>query len=580
MSRGRRTAGIQKSRITRKTPEDRAQIAIERDLAILTGPELAIKYAEGEGRDVFIALLGVTPESLTDHNPFWHYLQACWYDKPEYTAMLSARHREYADDILAVILGQYDAYDGYVCGQPRRSFKSSFLMVGMDWAPKRHWLVDRLDITQFYVHNSIDAAIERLETVKNKNRSHPYIARHFPEFVVPSGEWGTKEAWNWPIRSADSSVSDPSVRAMSVGSKKAGKGAHYRWLDDMEEEDSRESEQVRKDVSQAYEQIRQLEAPEFGREIYVDTPYHPDGQTLTLLNARREDGSQRYKVRWVPALDANDQPEFPNIRKLTVAGLAKERANEIARTGNDAFWYLQYMLEAHSTGTQTMQWEWIQKMDAMTFRRRFLPVSHFTCVYIDSAWKGEENQGKGDDTAIGVIKIWHNGSAYIHVLCELVMSNEMTSDEGALTLCRLMKKWNTPHYAIEQQGEKTFYGLMKQVARGQYLYPVEIDLKGWTKKKKGARIGVWAGACRLGNFYYLEGLAHLDKMEKFARNHPNVKHDDLGDMIGNAYSEEIMSRWVPVGIEEAIPKNALLADIYEDRPPLATRYTGLPAYSN
>ena len=162
-----------KSKLTFGTPEERAGKLIERDLCLLTGPELLAKYTGGDREVAFTNYTKTAPDILAKvHNPFFFYVNSVWFDNKEGAGMLSSQHRVLADELLAFILGEYDGYDGYLCGRPRRSLKSTFAMAGMDWAAKRHWLVDKIDVAQFYVHNQLGEAVSRTETVKRKNQYH------------------------------------------------------------------------------------------------------------------------------------------------------------------------------------------------------------------------------------------------------------------------------------------------------------------------------------------------------------------------------------------------------------------------
>ena len=564
-----------KPTLTFSTPEARAGKLIERDLCLLTGPELLAKYG-GEKYGVFTDYTKVAPNILAkSHNPFYFYTNSVWFNNPDGAAMLSHQHRVLADELLAFILGEYDKYDGYVCGRPRRSLKSTFAMAAMDWAAKRHWFVDKIDVAQFYVHNQLGEAIGRTETVKRKNQYHPYILSYFDDVALPQGEWGNREEWNWAWRSQHGSVSDPSVRAMSISGKKAGKGVHYRWLDDCEDEESRKSEAIRASVSDGYDQLRQLEAPAFSREAFIDTPYHIHGQTLVLKGSKRSDDSDRYKISWVSALNDKGEANFPNIRKLTVEGLAKERANEVARTGNDNFFRMQYLLEAHLQHSQAMLWDWFRPISHREYSEKYRPIAHFRCIFADTAWKGQENQGKGDYTVIAAIAIWRIGERLERVVLEHVVSNELTSDEGANEMVRMMKKWQIIHVAPQNFGEKTFESQLRIKCRAAGVYPVFIDLKGWSKNKKSGRVAALAGAAREGGMMYLETLQHLSitktQMEEYG---PSCLHDDIPDCWADSCSPLITDQWVPVGVEPN--KRPEQRDLVGPGP-MATRYTGVPA---
>lgn len=537
------------------SPEYKALVRIERDLCVLTAQELVAKYgneknARGAG---FSSLMDRDAETYAKtHNPFWYFTLAVWYDDDYFRPLLyEPRHKdEMAQFLLDLALGKHDTFDGDHIQWPRRAFKSTFLMSFAMWAPLRHKLEDGMDVSVLYVHNAEDEACARLETIKNKARYHQWFRTRFAEFAVPSGEWGTKSDWDWPCKKRDSSAAEHSMRAMSLASKKAGKGYNYRILDDMEEDGARESELVRSTNTRNYDQLRKLKAPPFSREISAGTPYHIHSMYRPMLEEKRADGTARYKSLFTPALDSQNRPNFPTIPDLTVESLARERANEIARTGTDFFWFLQYQLDPRSTGVQTMQWDWIQPLSVKEYQIRCRKGPHFRCVFVDSAWKGEQDKNvRGDDTAIGVIDIFRIGNTMEHALVELVVSRMMTSDEGALEMVRLMKKWSTPYYAIEQAGEKTFTGLMRLVARNQRMSPVSIDLKGWSKKKKDDRIARFAGAARMGWFFRLEGIQHTEKFKLQVEDHPDAVHDDILDMIANSFAPQVLEQYVPITLE-------------------------------
>ena len=80
-----------------------ANISIERDLSIMTGPELVAKYATGDRAIVFRHVVGKSvAEMALEHNPFWHYALQTWYRKPQYRSLLyPPRHR---DEVAKAVL--------------------------------------------------------------------------------------------------------------------------------------------------------------------------------------------------------------------------------------------------------------------------------------------------------------------------------------------------------------------------------------------------------------------------------------------------------------------------------------------
>ena len=191
----------------------------------------------------------------------------------------------------------------------------------------------------------------------------------------------------------------------------------------------------------------------------------------------------------------------------------------------------------------------------------------------------DDNHQTGSDAAIGCIDSYSIGGQIDNVLLDLCSSSDMESDDGADEILRMMKVWNTHHYQVEQQGDKPMVGMMKRVWKttpreSRPINPPRfIDVKGWSKKAKNDRISTVAGQAKMGHWYYLTNIPkkYLDTLKTTVEEYPaSVKRDTL-DMMANANSDEILSRWVPV----AIP---VVEDKVEREPPIfVSRYTGLPA---
>ena len=573
-----------------------AAIAVERDLSIMTGAELMAKYAVSE--DMKMVFEHITKKSLgevsVDHNPFWHYLLQTWYRAPIYRKLLHLpTHRdEVAAGILQMALGELDKYDGVVHQYPRRALKSFFMKMAACWLPKRHKIIEDIDITILYTHNIEKRAKGAMESVKNMNRRNRYIRRHFGDdcqtisgapanFAIPVGEWGNKEEWNWPCRDPEFMSDQANITAEAALSKKAGAGYNYKLLDDWEAEDSRNSVAVREELKDRYDQLRQLNAPPWSREWVGGTPYHIQSLYKPMLEEKHDDGTPRYFVIKTAALTDDNQPNFPTIPRLSVEALAKERANEIRRRGTDRFWYLQYQLDPTMTGEQALQWEFFQPLTPTEFAKKFGNMPKFRAVYCDPAWKGDDNHQTGSDAAIGCIDSYSIAGQIDNVLLDGVASNDMESDEGADEILRMMRVWHTHFYVIEQQADKPMVGLMKRIWKSTPRDarptnpPRNIEIKGFSKRAKNDRISTVAGQAKMGHWYYLTTVnkRFLATLKTTVNEYPaSVKRDTL-DMMANANAEAVLSRWVPM----AIP---VVEEQRQREPPVfATRYTGLPVIS-
>lgn len=572
-----------------------ASIAVERHLSILTGPELVAHYSTEPRSIVFAHVAGKPVEEIAvSHNPFWHYALQTWYKKPQYRSLLHPpRHRdEVAKAILLMATGQLDKYDGIHLQYPRRALKSFFLKMAADWLPKRHKIADDLDILVLYTHNLERRAYGMLESVKNMNRYNRYIQRHFGDgctsltgrearFNIPPAEWGEKQQWDWPCRDREFMADQKNMTAEAAGARKAGAGYNYKLLDDWEAEDSRDSDLIREELKDRYDQLRQLNAPPFAREMSGGTPYHIQSLYKPMLEEKHEDGTPRYYVIKCPALTDDNQPNFPTIPRLSVEALAKERANEIKRRGTDRFWYLQYQLDPTLTGEQALQWEYFQPLTPTEFAQRFGNLPKFRAVYCDPAWKGDDNHQQGCDAAIGCIDSYSIAGQVDNVLLDLTVSNEMESDDGADEILRMMRVWHTPFYVIEQQGDKPMVGLMKRVWRSTPWAartpapPRYIDIRGFSKKAKNDRISTVAGQAKTGHWYYLTTIKgeFLKVLKETVNEYPASRKRDTLDMMANANSDEVLTRWVPVAVPMQVDERQ------RERDPVvyASRYTGLPA---
>ena len=570
-----------------------AAISVERNLSIMTGPELLAKYSGSDSAETVFAYIAGKPveEVALDHNPFWHYILQTWYKAPQYRALLYApRHRdEVANAVVMLATGELDKYDGVHHQYPRRGLKSFFMKMAVCWLPKRHKIIDDMDILILYSHNLEKRAKNAIESVKNMNRRNRYIRKHFSDsvtvsgkpanFVIPNSEWGSKEEWDWPCRDPEFMADQKNVMADAAMSRKAGGGFNYRLLDDWESEDSRSSEAVRSELSDRYDQVRQLNAPPWSREWVGGTPYHIQSLYKPMVEETHEDGTPRYHVIKTPALTDDNQPNFPTIPRLSVEALAKERANEIRRRGTDRFWYLQYQLDPTMTGEQALQWEFFQPLTPDEFAKKFGNLPKFRSIYCDPAWKGDDNHQTGSDAAIGCIDSYSIAGQIENVLLDGTVSNDMESDEGADEMLRMMCKWHTHFWVIEQQADRPMVGMMKRIWKSTPRdarppqRPRNVDVKGFSKRAKNDRISTVAGQAKMGCWYYLTTInqTFLRTLKTTVNEYPaSVKRDTL-DMMANANAGEVLERWVPV----AIP--ATEAKVEREVPPFVTRYTGIPA---
>ena len=535
------------------TLDQKANVAVTRDLCLYTGAELAERYTTDVQKDMLVTMSGLTLEDLASHNPFWFYMLQTWYSaKSGYREYLGAEHRRLADAYLDLSMGLLDDLAGLFNSFPRRGLKSTEIMAFADWSPKRHKYVEGLDVFILYSHNSAREAENRMNVVKELAQNDTFVARHFTvsgmNFVIPIGEWGNREQWNWPCRDPRNRRPEKSITAMSAGAKKAGRGYNYRLLDDWEEEGARDSVEIRETNKLAYAQQRKLKSPPFSREAMCGTPYAMD--SLYKPMTRFDD----YRVVLKPAMNKEwTVTNFPTIPDLSVKALMKERDLEIRATGSDRFWRTQFQLEYEDLGDVAMKWEYFQRMTPAEFSSRYAKMAGLRVAFCDPAWKGEEEQVEGSDTAIGIIDIYQIGDFYDYVLHDGDLSNQWDSWEGHEVMLDLMEKYRTNKFSEEQTADKPAWGIMRGMGR-QRRPPIHarfIDLKSWTKQKKARRISAVAGAASMGHWYVLTTCNSrlTDALRDQADTYPHTRGNkkDVLDMMANAHSEEVRRR-VPVGV--------------------------------
>jgi hypothetical protein len=538
-------------------------VAAERDLCLYTAEELTIKYAgyEEQLSEVFATDWA---EMLVGHNPLWYYGLSVWYDEDIWKERLEpTKHR----DILCKTwvdyrLGRLPPNDGCWTFWPRFAYKSTWLCVLVDWLGKRNLLVEHDESPIYYFHRVEEEAVARCKAVKAKNQTNKFIIEHFPEFVIPPGKEEDR-SFSWPCRRSDSSAIGDSVNARGLLGNKAGKHG-LLIFDDIETDKSRHFKAERSLIDAEYNQARKLKVPWAPFEVGAGTYYHPSGLGWKITEAKREDKSPRYFVTRIPAYAEDDTLNFPRI--LPHDFLENERLNEIAISGHDRFWYLQYQLDPHLQGVEAFDWNWVRPLDWGRFEKIVRdPTPKIIVTLADTAWKGAKNQQDGDSTAIATVMLRAHKMRQEVILLELLVSNELMSDRGAEIICQRIQKWGSPLVLPEMNSEKTFYGTLKEVGRRFGVCPVVIgedtrssilqrhEAVKFSRQSKGERIAAFAGKCRAGLFAYLEatvnpdgsmvnlGCGYVDELRAQMEAYPAVEHEDIIDCLALSQNPQVLA---------------------------------------
>lgn len=536
-------------------------VRVERDLCLFTAREFAARYRGLE--DVLAEIKGAPMATfLSKHNPMWYYGLKVWYDEPKWKARLeTTKHRDvFSDMVVRYHQGLFNPTDGLWFFWPRHTYKSTWAVIALDWIAKRNLLIEGNESPIYYFHRIEEEAVNRTHMIRHKNISNAFAVEHFPEFAL-EGNTDSDGAFDFPCRRTDSSMVGKSVNGRGLFGRKAGKHG-LTFYDDIEAEDSFDSEAERKQVDKHYGQGRKLRDPHNPFELGVGTFYSPEGLLWKGVvksqvqdveeGSPLEEGSHLYTYSVMGSHAGDDRLGDLNFLRcgITEEFLERDRQNELRRVGHDRFHQLQYELRPTIAGVEGIKWEWIHPIPWQIFEgimRDSTPKVIIT--FIDSAWKGTDRQRDGCRTAIGTVLFRAHKMFTEQILLDLTVSDTMMSNEGADEVCVRVMKWGSPLVFPEMHGEKAFYGSLVEAKRkfGIPLLVIGEDILNegrdrkeivkFTQKAKDTRIAIWAGRAKAGSVGYLDdpergvrGQA-LEEFRADAEGWPFRKLKDVVDML-------------------------------------------------
>ncbi len=414
------------------------------------------------------------------------------------------------------------------------------------------------------VHHKEDLAKRNLKRLKDRVRTNPWFRMAWPEFIpgVEIKKWGSATELTWPC--APSGVAEVSIKAAGLSSSLTGFHYRYRFNSDMVTEDHLRSQAIRDEAASQYDAARYTRDSLKYMEFDDGTRYHVRDLYGRMIKTN-SDRRTFYDVLRVPAIGPNDELAHPY--RLPREYLEHLRQEEINRVGHDIYWHLQMQCDAKSSTVDVANSEWLQWV-------RFEDIPEdggIWMLHIDSAWKGQHNQGMGDFAAGWVTHTVRRGSLVLRYFVDGFYSNEMSIHDGEWECIRLMKKWGVADVTYEEYGG---HGLRTsfQTACASNGVPLNlIDLKN-KPQHKTQRMLSFTKAAQARAVYICDSIPQdmKDALINFMDDFPQAKPDDVGDAASQSFDPAVADEYMPKR-----PMKPWWQKKVEMPDPLRTRYSGL-----
>jgi predicted phage terminase large subunit-like protein len=290
--------------------------------------------------------------------------------------------------------------------------------------------------------------------------------------------------------------------------------------------------------------------------------FAPTGQKPNTRHFVEDPINGKWHVFFMPALDANGQPNFPKTWSL-----ARIKKYEIE---NPLFAASQLHLNPQEGRHQIITME---KVEPLFLFQKDLPSEMRYSVHLDLAFKTEERRQRGDFNVIAVAgHAAMTGKPYI---LEIQRSNKWTPEDFieqiAMLLSRYRDRGKRPFVLtdeIESSGHQgSFERWMRSELRGMgvQMPPFHgIDNRG---VKKDTRIQVAAGYWRTGMIGLVREAPNIEDLVNEMVYYP-YEHDDAADACAAVYDEAVFrgARTWMTGRRPAVQDTRPYDDLLKGRP--------------
>jgi len=517
-----------------------------RDLCTRTEGEIRSLWQGNQIKALEKIESGVFERYVTNHNPIYYLACQVWFDN-EPGLLYAPLHR---DRIAKALLDYYfydpetsdnakDRVSGLLLLAQRDSFKSTFNHgVFPQFLALRERHVNNRDIRILMLHHREEQASLNIQRLKSKHMQSHFLRQNFPEFCSMV-EFGTKTKFDWPCKT-EGVFSEPSVMAAGLGSRLTG--LHFDWMlnDDLVTEEDRNSKLIRGDSFFKYSTSRFMLDTRGGKEVDTGTRYHINdlyGKLIGSTNSKTGTPMYRLLHIWAGGKGTEFPLSYPNRHSQDF--LDQKREEEIARSGNDILWWLQYQNEARTDRLMATDRNWIKHVELNTLKPDISRV-----LLVDPAWKGTKNAGTGDDAALAVLGFERRGFLTLTYLLDLVVSDSMTSFDGINMIFELMKLWGVTDVGVEEYGGHTFRTDLQSQAmtRGSFINLVDLKSKQTNKQE---RIVTFLRRVQAGQFFITDTCRNKDVFLSQFEDFPQVEKDDALDVVSYSADGNIAELFTP-----------------------------------
>lgn len=557
--------------------ELRLTVEFARDLSTRTVPEILAKWPEPDRlriNDISRRTRRPTFEALLkNHNPLYYLADKVFFSNPEAKGNEAYLYAPYHRDLICKDLVNYylnGGRSGHILLAPRDTFKSTFSQGVLPlWVSLREKHVNNKDARIAMIHHKEVMAKANSLRLKLKAKKSEWLKAFWPEFALPKRDMGTKTEWSWGFVGGDVTA-ETSITA--IGMTGSLTGFHYDAIifDDPVTEDHINSKVIRDDTVLRYDSIMFTLDTLNGRLFHTGTRYHVNDLWSKLMKSKHDvTNADLFSTTILRAKDPEGNLIFPT--RLSEAFLDRRR-NEIKsrNNGSDLLWWLQYFNEPRSETQVAADVSWIQ------FRsHEEVAVNSWRCILVDPAWKGTENQGKGDYASIQAWAFERRGSLVLMTLLDGVHSNMLTDSDGKDAIFKLMKAYGIVDVAPEERGGFSFRQSLKNDAATRGVFINVITLKSM-QVNKTQRMATFVGEAQKGRVFVANECnpelraAFLGQFEDF----PQLDVNDALDCAAYTCDPAITEAYAPAfNTLATTPYWAADEFAYEDEAPM-TRWSG------
>lgn len=476
---------------------EKLMLGFTRDLCVCTEGEMRHRWADAK-KEAIEYILHDTNETFEDrvaaHNPIYFLAQEVFFDnvRDDPTYLYAPYHKDIiCDQALDYYLGTHKDRGLLLLG-PRDTYKSTFFHGAVPlWALLREYhLFGRFGRVAL-IHHKDKMASRNLLRIRAKLAHHKWMKQIWEEWTGKEKEIGSSEALNIPC-APKGEAAEPNFEAAGMGGSITGSHYNAIFFSDLVIEDHRFSDTLRIETQEKYASMKFLLDTVGGRRFHDGTIYHPHDLWNTFLAAKTKSGDPMYRCLVIPAgydrareLIEKDEPHehvLAHPYKWSMENMEDAREEFIQTYANDDFFFAQIENNIKTERHMVTDLSDIREVSAVDIHPNAM-----WGLFIDPAWKGTEEYGKGDFASIQVWAFEMRGDTVIRTLVDGVHANTLTPGQGMKAIFRLQDRYNLYWIAPEQTGASGIREDIEEEAIQRGVLVETIKLKDTFSRNPGQK---------------------------------------------------------------------------------------------